>query len=155
MFFFKKAKKDFTWKTIFLNDEKARVSPIMFKMGGNIYIAGGEAYGQPDFTPMARCTTLNTCLMFSIKERSWTPCNYTLPHPLSHASVFVSPDETFALITGGLKGDTNDLYNWEKVGQASDGIIFFTKENGFVLFDEVLTKKRFSHVSMQLNRFTS
>ena len=153
---FNSSRKDFTWKAITLKDEKARVSPIMFKIGGNIYIAGGEAYCQPDSTSMARCTKLSTCLMFCTKERSWKPCIHTLPHPLSHASVFVSPDETFALITGGLKGDTDYLFNWEKIGQPSDGIILFTKEKGFVIFDEAkLTTKRFSHVSIHLNRTTS
>ena len=149
-------KTDFKWKPITLNDENARVGPIMFKMGGNIYIAGGEAYCSTDSTSMARCTKLSSCLMFCLKESSWTPCNFILPHPLSHASVFVSPDETFAVITGGLKGDTDYLYKWEKIGHPTDDIIFFTKEKGFVLFDDMkLTKKCFSHVSIQLTRSTS
>ena len=147
---------DLIWTDVNNYIAKPRVSPMIFKMGDNIYIAGGEAYISPNDTLASRCTKLRTCISFNLKEKSWELCAYTLPYPLSHASVFVSPDETFAMITGGLRGESfqqvlQEPFRWERLGKPSKEIILFTKEKGFSIFEEAnLIKSRFSHTMIPI-----
>ena len=125
-------------------------------MADNVYIAGGEVYICPNDTMASRCTKLRTCISFNLKEKSWEFCDHMLPYPLSHASVFVSPDETFAMITGGLRGESfqqflQDPFKWERLGKPSNEIILFTKEKGFSIFEDTnLIKSRFSHTNIPI-----
>ena len=102
---------------------------------------------------MPVCTKVNSCERYSVKENVWHPLDpkYNLPYPLSHASVVVSENETFAVITGGLKGNTENKFKWTKVGVPSDEIIVFTKDSGFeAVHNFTLNKQRWNHVSILL-----
>ena len=149
---FNSRKNDFNWKEISLKGQRSRVCPIMFKMGKTVFIAGGESYPPPtDPMTMTRCTKLSTCFTFNYGEKAWRKSDYILPYPLSHASVSVSPDETFAVVTGGLKGDTDYRFKSEKIGKPSNEIILFTKERGFILYDDKkLLDTCYSHTSILL-----
>ena len=122
-------------------------------MGKTVFIAGGESYPLPtDAMSMTRCTKLSTCFTFNVGEKSWRKSDYILPYPLSHASVSVSPDETFVVITGGLKGDTDYRFKSQKIGKPSNEIILFTKEKGFFLFEDIkLADTCYSHTCIPLN----
>ena len=143
-------KRDFKWKCI-SSMKLARVGPIMFKLGGDVYVAGGEAYIPLQPFAIARCTKLKSCEQYNLKKQKWSESEYCLPYPLSHASVVVSDNETFAVISGGLKENSEGEFKWTKIGKPSDEIILFTKENGFeVIENALLQRKRWAHVSMML-----
>ena len=103
------SKTDVIWKEVESMAE-ARLRHIAFKMRGSIYVAGG--YGNR----ILRC-----CERYDLSENRWSRCEHVLPYPLRYASVIVSKDETFAVITGGKTG--ND--------KCSSGIIIFTEDEGF------------------------
>ena len=151
-----KTQRDFKWKEVKSSMKMVRVAPVMFLLDDDIYVAGGEGYMADPSLPthsMKVCTKLNYCERYSLKENVWHPMDdkYDLPYPLSHASVVVSENERFAVISGGLKGNTGNKFQWTKIGTPSDEIIVFTKDKGFNVFHNVtLNKKRWNHVSMML-----
>ena len=64
-----------------------------------------------------------------------------MPYSLKYASVIVTADETFAMITGGLKGDDT----------VSDKIISFTSDEGFELLQTLsLRYQRSNHASIRI-----
>ena len=109
---------------------KTRGLHITFKMKDNVYVAGGfdnEFEG------------LSTCEQFNLLECKWVNCKHSLPYALNSASVVVSADETFAVITGGITGE-----------QFSSRVIIFTEDTGFELMATHLLNKRAGHLSMLL-----
>ena len=120
-------KSDVTWKEL-ESMQKARKFHITFKMKQHVYVAGGID---------VRDKTLACCERFDLNENKWFKCHHVLPYRLYDASVVVSADETFAVITGGYKG-----------GSISDGIIIFTEQGGFKLMAANLLSERFGHVSI-------
>ena len=107
----------------------ARMSHITFKMKDDVYVAGG--YGTDGRLLCCECN--------NIKENEWHKHKYSLPCPLANASVVVSDDETFAVITGG----TTQWREWKRV-------IIFTEQTGFELMTRKLLNTKSSHVSILL-----
>ena len=152
-----KNERDFKWKEVKSSMKMTRVAPVIFQLDNDVYVAGGEGYSADPSSQshcIKVCTKLNYCERYDLKDNCWHLMDpkYNLPYPLSHASVVVSEDETFAVITGGLKGNTGNKFEWTKIGTPSDEIIVFTKDSGFKVFHNfTLNKKRWGHVSMMLN----
>ena len=113
-----------------------RYDYIIFKMGRCVYITGGfSATDRP----------LLSCVYYDLVLKSWYTCKYSMPYHMCGASVVVSADETFAIITGGKK------VPGEPKERCSDEIILFTEDDGFqVLRNCSLMRKRSSHVSILL-----
>ena len=101
-------------------------------MRDSVYMAGGIN---------ARYNILSSCERYDLNKKEWFSCQKTLPYPLCDAPVVVNPEETFAVITGGVKD----------AGAISDEIIIFTEEYGFeVLKNSTLKRKIFNHISILL-----
>ena len=87
-----KTKDKDTWEWRETNSmSQPRAKHIAFKMGNNVYVAGGHNGKQ----------FLNCCEVYDPLNQYWHPSPHSLPFPLYGASVTVSNDETFAVITGG------------------------------------------------------
>ena len=111
-----------------------RYDYIIFKMGRCVYITGGFS---------ARDRPLLSCVYYDLVLKSWYTCKYSLPYHLCGASVVVSTDETFAIITGG-KRDPG-----EPKERCSDTIMLFTEDDGFQVSPNCsLMRKRSWHVSI-------
>ena len=132
--------KRVTWKEVECM-ENARFGHIAFKMKGNVYVAGGNG---------ADLKLLSSCERYDIKENKWFNSEHSLPYPISGASVSVSADERFSVITGGASQRSGG--EQENVSFSSeDGILFFTEKNGFYsLSNSNLQYKREGHVSLRL-----
>ena len=101
-------------------------------MKDSLYVAGG--YGQA-------CSE-RLCL----KSKKWFRCQHSLPYPLVFASVVVSDDEKFAVITGGIRFE--EFFGTQ---QTSNGIIIFTEEDGFQsLKTAQLQVSRHRHLSLKI-----
>ena len=85
---------------------------------------------------------LTSCEKYNFKENRWSSCEHSLPYPLADASVTVSLDETFAIITGGNN----------KTGMPTNGILLFEEESGFTLLGDKMVRKRSNHVSIPILR---
>ena len=120
-------KTDVSWREL-ESMKKARKFHIAFKMKHNMYVAGGIDISDK---------TLSCCERFDLKKNKWFKCHHLLPYRLYDASVVVSADETFAVITGGYNG-----------GRISDRIIIFTEQDGFKLMAVNLLSERFGHISI-------
>ena len=142
---------DFQWKDISKN-KISRNGHLMFKMGDYVYVMGGETYvNDPANFGLPVCTKLKCCEVYDLKKQRWFHCKYCLPFALSHASVVVEENEEFAVITGGLRDNTNNKFTWKKIGDLSDIVIMFTENMGFKVLDGFkLNKKRWMHVSIRL-----
>ena len=122
--------------------KNARVGHIAFKMGENLYVAGGNG---------ADLKLLSSCERYSIKEDKWFTSEHSLPYPLSGASVSVSADEKFSIIAGGasqrLKGEQDSDYSFS----SEDAVLFFTEKRGFYPISHCkLNYKREGHVSIRV-----
>ena len=116
---------DVKWKEV-ESMKLPRFQHIAFKMKEYLYVTGGIDED-------------TSCEKFNLYENRWVSCRHSLPYPLSYASVVVSQDETFAVITGGRKTRLD----------ASCGIIIFTEVEGFkCLKSDFLRIPRFYHTSM-------
>ena len=134
---------------------KAKDNYFTFKMKANLYVAGGSIevlhyeetdYGQQD--TIMRETTLSCCDRFNLSENKWFSCQHSLPFPLQNASVVVSADETFAVITGGVEIHANVNSFYVRKRSTFDSILVFTEQEGFKLLPTCLLNKRRYHVSM-------
>ena len=108
---------------------------ISFKMKDHVYVAGGLLTSKIE---ESRKST--SCEKYNFKQNKWSSCEYSLPYPLIDASVVVSSDESFAVITGGIPKKT----------KPTDGIICFEEKRGFTLLDDKMLRKRSSHVSIPI-----
>ena len=136
-------KKDIIWKQLEPLKEP-RCNHITFKMKDSVYVAGGSAYS----LKLGNSNFLSSCERFSLKECRWFDCQHSLPYPLIRASVSVSADESFAVITGGMSYRNIDDYDDESM---LDKIVIFTEEKGFqCLGESSLLSARASHVSITL-----
>ena len=113
---------------------KSRYEYIIFKMQRSVYVTGGfDGNEHP----------LVSCVYFDLALNAWYTFKYSLPFPLCNASVVVSADERFAIITGG-KVDPDDSEE-----DSINSIILFTEDEGFrILQNSSLINKRSSHVSI-------
>ena len=110
----------------------ARFRHVAFKMNNSVYVVGGLVVHYEDPT---------YCERYDLIEHKWYDSPHFLPYPLCYASVVVSEDETFAVITGG-----------KKETHPSNEIIIFTEEHGFRTSNKFLLRtKRFHHVSIKLS----
>lgn len=68
---------------------------------------------------------------YDLNKNRWSECNHTLLYSLSAASVVVSRDETFAVVTGDevCSLREKELYN------NRDKMIIFTEQNEFYVYD--------------------
>jgi len=110
-----------------------RTKHMCFKLGPDVFIAGG--YGDNGI--------LSSIEKFNLKEEKWDTHTKSLPCPLTSASVVVDPDETYAVITGGLTSAHTDYR------ALCDNHIIFTLED--VAFSKSsLRKRRSQHISMRI-----
>lgn len=86
---------------------------VSFKMRNHVYVAGGK-HGKS-------YKALISCERYDVNNNKWYPVAHSLPYPLHSASVMVSQDETFAVITGGITTGNKVL----------NGVIVFTEKDGF------------------------
>ena len=124
-----------TWKEIDSLVE-SRSGHVSFKMGNNIYIAGGvgdqNQKHKLNFREIKR-RNLSSCERYNLKERKWENCSYIVPSCMAGYSgvtsdslnVTVSDDEKFAIITGNVPCNT-----------MKNKIVIFTEEGGFIVHDE-------------------
>ena len=131
---FEQDTNDVVWKPL-EPLKKAKTSYIIFKMKDNVYVAGGLD---------CRHQVLLCCDRLNLKENTWFSCKHSLPYPLDWASVVVSDDESFAVITGRRKAN----YVFRKRPCYSDSIIVFTEKEGFKVMPTGLLNKRFAYVSI-------
>ena len=110
-----------------LPPKKERFGHVAFKMKGSLYIAGGMSNNE-----LKPC-----CLRYDMEGNKWFESPHSLPYPLRNASVFVSADESFAVITGGLA--ISAKYN------APKSIIPFAEESGFQLLKNFSMRENRSH----------
>ena len=113
-----------------------RTKHICFKLGNNVYVAGG--YGDEGI--------LSNIEKYDLSENQdscWKLHFKTLPSPLTSASVVVSKDETYAVITGGL---TSAHTNYRGL---CDNHIIFTADD-VVFSKSSLCKRRSQHISMRI-----
>ena len=107
-----------------------RLEHVAFRMGHNVYVAGGIGAGD---------TTSSSCERYGVFDDKWELTSYSLPYPLNGASVVVGKDEEYALITGGRINN--------KV--VSNKVIIFTEGKGFSEFRSFeLKSTRHGHVSL-------
>ena len=126
---FQEKDKDVIWKDL-KSLKRSRQSHICFKLGKNIYVAGGQGSEAHEI--------LSCCEVYNLDHKKWNRSYLKLPYSLYDASVVVDPDETFALITG----------NFSLTSGGSNKVITFTEQNGFSVFDRFALKiPRFGHVS--------
>ena len=112
-----------------------RIRHVAFKMRDHVYVAGGVVISSIEKNKKSL-----SCEKFHLKENKWSKCQYSLPFHLQDASVVVSPDQSFAVITGG----TNKNY------MPTSGIIIFEEETGFNLIGNKMLRKRSGHVSIPI-----
>jgi N-acetylneuraminic acid mutarotase len=114
--------------------KRARQSHITFKLGHNIYVAGGQGLNTQE--------VLSCCEVYNLHNKKWVKSSHKLPYSLYDASVVVDPEETFALITG----------NFALTSGASNNVIIFTEQHGFRIFDTFSLKiSRFGHMSTTID----
>ena len=124
--------KNITWKER-KPLKRARQSHITFRLGHNIYSAGGKGLDPQKI--------LSCCEVYNLHTQKWIKSLHKLPFPLYGASVVVDPAETFAVITG----------NFSYISGASNSVIIFTELNGFSVFNNFTLKiPRFGHVSTRV-----
>ena len=114
----------------------SRRNHIAFKMKDHVYVAGGLLTSTIE---EGRKTT--SCEKYNFRQNKWSSCEHSLPYPLTDASVVVNCDESFAVITGGMRERS-------KKHKPTDGIIIFEEEKGFILIDDKMLRKRSNHVSV-------
>ena len=91
------------------------------------------------------------CEKYNLKTKKWSICKHSLGSPLINASVVVSPDESFAVITGGLKERSKYLKSIESNDikmKPTNSIIIFEEETGFTKLDDRMLRRRSDHVSI-------
>ena len=126
------------WKKLPSLNEKygyGRIRHVAFKMRDHVYVAGGVVISSIEKNKKSL-----SCEKFNLKENKWSKCQYSLPYHLQDASAVVSPDQSFAVITGG----TNRKY------MPTSGIIIFEEETGFKLIGNKMLRKRSGHVSIPI-----
>ena len=124
--------KNITWKER-KSLKRARQSHVTFRLGHNIYSAGGRGLDPQKI--------LSCCEVYNLHTQKWIRSTHKLPFPLYEASVVVDPGEMFAIITG----------NFSFISGASNSVIIFTEQNGFSVFNDFTLKiPRFGHVSTRV-----
>ena len=115
---------------------RQRYDYVIFKMQQYIFVTGGFN---------ANSQSLTSCVYFDLVLKNWFTFNHSLPYALANASVVVSKDETFAIITGGRVNPDSPEEKY------SDDVILFTQDSGFHVLEisKSITKRAF-HVSIAL-----
>ena len=111
-----------------------------------VYVIGGyvsyekRRYPYPDGKTIAALR----CEKYNLKLKKWSLCKHKLPFPLKHASIVVAQDESYAVITGGLIGESEEFDTFIH----SNWIIVFEEETGFTLLEDNMLRRRNNHVSI-------
>ena len=161
------------------NMKKSRQNAIAFKLGNNVYVTGGiggdmgrtQLHGTVGYrvhgTSGSRLydqRILSCTERFDLTDHKWYPSEYSLPKPLHSASVAISANDGFALITGGVSSyqkitnvpqNTTNLTSspsslHKQLITECDRIIAFDEENGFQLLESKLHYPRSNHVSIRI-----
>jgi len=157
------------------NMKKSRQNAIVFKIKNNVYVAGGvggdmgrtqlngtvgyRVHDDTSGNTLYDQRLLSCTERFDLTENKWYPCKYSLPKPLHSASVAVSVDESFALITGGVSSYQKETITQHNNNSSSfqkrlvtecDRIIAFDEVNGFQLLESKLHYPRSNHVSIRI-----
>ena len=126
-------RKDVTW-TELKSMETPRYFHVSFKMQNAIYVVGGLTENNRG---------ISGCERYDIKQNVWLSFKHSLKFPLFRASVVVSADESFAIITGGKRGG-------EYRTVENKDIIIFTKQEGFQHQTKNSKNSRMDHISIRL-----
>ena len=161
------------------NMKKSRQNAIVFKIKNNVYVTGGiggdmgrtHLHGAVGYRVHGTSGNhlydqriLSCTERFDLTENKWYPCEYSLPKPLHSASVAVSANESFALITGGVSSYQKMTAVPQNENQSTsspsslhkqlitecDRIIAFDEDNGFQLLESKLHYPRSNHVSIRI-----
>ena len=161
------------------NMKKSRQNAIVFKIKNNVYVTGGiggdmgrtHLHGTVGYRVHGTSGNhlydqriLSCTERFDLTENKWYPCEYSLPKPLHSASVAVSANESFALITGGVSSYQKMTAVPQSKNQSTsspsslqkqlitecDRIIAFDEDNGFQLLESKLHYPRSNHVSIRI-----
>ena len=112
-----------------------RYGHMAFKMKEHVYVVGGMGINKIEENRI-----LSSCERYNLNENTWSFCEYSLPYPLYDASVVVSTDETFAIISGGSS----------KKYKCTNKIIIFEEDKGFKLLKDKMLRQRSNHVSIRI-----
>lgn len=166
------------WKRLEGARSSTRSKYLTFKMKEYVYVVGGYrqyvhgcSHGS-QFSWMYPTEVIPTvrCEKYNLKTKRWSICKHSLDSPLINASVVVSPDESFAVITGGLK-ERKKYLNEKKLSQLNisqlneyqmnisiesneikmkpmNRIIIFEEETGFTKLDDRMLRRRSDHISI-------
>ena len=106
-------KNDFKWKQLEPMNI-ARIRPLMFKINGGIYVAGGMKLNGDRYT---------SCERYDMNTKEWHMCEHLLPDTLNidNACVVVNDEEDSVIITGGT---------------VSSEIVIFSEKGGFSIIDK-------------------
>ena len=141
------------WKRLEGTRSSTRSKYLIFKMKEYVYMVGGyRQYSNgcshgPQFSWMYPTEVKPTvsCEKYNLRTKKWSICKHSLGSPLINASVVVSPDESFAVITGGLKEINKYLTPNIK---PMNRIIIFEEETGFTKLGDRMLRRRSDHVSI-------
>ena len=128
------------WKRLERMPSSTRSRYLIFKMKEYVYVIGGYEY-HPKKPLHSKVRASLSCEKYNLTQKQWWSCRHKLPFPLNNASVAVAPDESYAVITGGLteKGKKFWPTNW---------IMIFEEETGFTLLEDKMFRRRADHVSI-------
>jgi hypothetical protein len=157
------------------NMKKSRQNAIVFRIKNNVYVAGGvggdmgrthlhgtvgyRVHDDTSGNTLYDQRLLSCTERFDLRDNKWYPCKYSLPKPLHSASVAVSADGSFALITGGVSSYQKETITQHNNNSSSfqkrlvtecDRIIAFDEVNGFQLLESKLHYPRSNHVSIRI-----
>ena len=126
-----------------------RISPIVFKMKNNVYVAGGKSN---------EGHILDSCERYNLTNKNWSLSEHYLPFPLNveHASVVTSKDESEAMIFNCITDFS--IYSSRRIDFSTSltertVILTFNDMNGFRKIKDFSTKiqcSNSSHITIAL-----
>ena len=128
------------WKRLENMPSRTRSRYLTFKMKDYVYAVGGYIY-ETRRAPYEEVRASLSCEKYNLRTKKWSVCRHTLPSQLNNASVVVAPDESYAVITGGIK-------ERRKKFKPSNSIMVFEEETGFTLLEDQMLRRRSDHVSI-------
>lgn len=136
------------WKRLENTPSTTRNSFLTFKMKDYVYAVGGytiesrmRLMNEGPFLMPSEVRASLSCEKYNLRTKKWSACRHALPSLLNNASVVVAPDESFAVITGGMKAG-------RKKFKPTNMIMIFEEETGFTLLEDKMLRRRSDHVSI-------
>ena len=131
-------KQNVRWKRLRKIPGTRRCDYMIFKMKEYVYVIGGYEDDTAAFN----------IEKYNLKRKEWSICRHKLPLPLKDASIVVSQDESYAVITGGFIGENGFTEYWNIL---TIWIIVFEEETGFTLLKDQMLRRRNNHVSIAIS----